>query len=132
MAETGSAEYRPAIADYLPLARAAALAHEHLYPEQPQKETKTLDVLALALSALVPLYQRDMDSGAVRQISEDELAAGRFTRGATTVEFAQRPPLRFLLVERAALHGAIQRLMEDSLVAARVRLTMRQARPSPA
>lgn len=116
--------------DYLPLARAAALAHEHLYPEQPQKETKTLDVLALALSAVVPLYQRDMETGIVRRLSDDELATGRFTRGATTVEFAHRPPLRFLLVERAPLYGAIQRLMNDSLIAARVRLTMRQARPS--
>jgi len=109
--------------DYLPLARAAALAHEHLYPEQPQKESKTLDVLALALSALVPLYQRDMESGAVRRLSEDELASGRFTRGATTVEFAHRPPLRFLLVERAALHGAIQRLMSDAVVSDLVRRT---------
>ena len=125
MAETGSQEY-------LPLARAAALAHEGLYPDQPQKETKTLDVLALALSALVPLYQRDMESGVVRRVSDDELATGRFTRGATTVAFAHRPPLRFLLVERAALYGAIQRLTNDSLVAARVRLTMRQARPPAA
>ena len=111
--------------DYLPLARAAGLAHERLYPEQPQKETKTLDVLALALSALVPLYQRDMETGAVRRLSEDELAGGRFTRGATTVEFANRPPLRFLLVERSATYGAIQRLMGDSVMSARVRLTMR-------
>lgn len=118
MADTG-------FQDYLPLARAAALAHERLYPEQPHKETKTLDVLALALSALVPLYQRDMDSGAVRRLSEAELAAGRFTRGATTVEFPHRPPLRFLLVERASLYAAIQSLMGDAVVSARVRLTMR-------
>lgn len=118
MADTG-------FQDYLPLARAAALAHERLYPEQPHKETKTLDVLALALSALVPLYQRDMDSGAVRRLSEAELAAGRFTRGATTVEFTHRPPLRFLLVERASLYAAIQSLMGDAVVSARVRLTMR-------
>jgi len=80
--------------DYLPLARAAGLAHERLYPEQTHKETKTLDVLALALSALLPLYQRDMQSGAVRR-------------------------------ERRAPGDAIQRLMEDSLIAARLRLTMR-------
>lgn len=125
MADTGSQ-------DYLPLARAAALAHERLYPEQPHKETKTLDLLALALSALVPLYQRDMDSGAVRRLSEAELAAGRFTRGATTVEFTHRPPLRFLLVERAALHGAIQQLMGDSLVSGLVRRTRPGAAPSGA
>ena len=115
--------------DYLPLARAAALAHEHLYPDQPQKETKTLDVLALALSALIPLYQRDMENGALRVVTDEELHGGRFTRGATTVEFAHRPPMRFLVVGREPLLAAIQRLMGDSLVAARVRLTMRQAAP---
>ena len=119
MAETGAH-------DYLPLARAAALAHEHLYPDKPQKDSKTLDVLALALSALIPLYQRDMDTGLVRRLSDDELGAGRFTRGATTVEFLNRPPLRFLLVERSGICGAIQRLMDDSLVSARLRLTVRQ------
>lgn len=125
MAEAGSQ-------DYLPLARAAALAHEQLYPDQPHKETKTLDILALALSALVPLYQRDMDSGAVRRLPEGELGAGRFTRGATTLEFPHRPPLRFLLVERAALHGAIQRLMGDSVVCGLVRRTRPGAAPSGA
>ena len=54
------------MADFIPLARAAALAHERLFPEQPSKDYKTLDVIALALSALVPLYQRDMESGALR------------------------------------------------------------------
>ena len=115
---------------YLPLARAAALAHDHLYPDQPHKETKTLDVIALALSALLPLYQRDMETGAVRAVSEAELAAGRFTRGATTVEFANRPPLRFLLVERERLGEAIRRLGDDAVIAARLRLTMRQGRPA--
>src|ERR687887_2366579 len=111
---------------YLPLARAAALAHEHLYPGQPQKESKTLDVLALALSALIPLYQRDMESGALRRLGEEELVGGRFTRGATTVEFANRPPLRFLVVPREQIFGAIQTLSADARLSARVRLTMRQ------
>ncbi|HYR35973.1 MAG TPA: hypothetical protein VEQ87_16900, partial [Burkholderiales bacterium] len=73
--------------DFIPLARAAALAHERLFPEQPSKDFKTLDVIALALSSLMPLYQRDMESGALRAVEEAELAAGRFTRGATTLEF---------------------------------------------
>lgn len=112
--------------DYLPLARAAALTHEHLYPDQPQKESKTLDLLALALSALMPLYQRDMESGALRRLGEEELLGGRFTRGATTVEFANRPPLRFLVVSREQLSRAIQTLSTDALTSARVRLAMRQ------
>jgi hypothetical protein len=66
-----------------------------------------------------------MTTGLVRRLSEDELAGGRFMRGATTIEFANRPPLRFLLVERPAVFGAIQHLMADSAVSARLRLTMR-------
>ena len=80
--------------DFLPLARAAALAHDQLFPEQEVKESKALDIIALALSVLIPLYQRDADSDGVRALSELELATGRFTRGATTLEFPNRPPLR--------------------------------------
>jgi hypothetical protein len=112
--------------DFIPLARAAALAHQRLFPEQPSKDFKTLDVIALALSSLIPLYQRDMDSGALRALDGAELAAGRFTRGATTLEFANRPPLRFLVVSREQLPGAIERLLSDSLLASRVSLALPQ------
>jgi hypothetical protein len=115
------------MADFIPLARAAALAHERLFPEQTSKDYKTLDVIALALSALIPLYQRDMESGALRAIAEGEITAGRFTRGATTLEFPNRPPLRFLVVSRESLAGAIQKLQDDSLLAARVSLALRQS-----
>jgi hypothetical protein len=115
------------MADFIPLARAAALVHERLFPEQPSKDYKTLDVIALALSVLIPLYQRDMESGALRALEETEITAGRFTRGATTLEFPNRPPLRFLVVSRESLAGAIQKLQDDSLVAARVSLTLRQS-----
>src|ERR1041385_7686658 len=76
--------------DFIPLARAAAMVHERLFPEHPTKETKTLDVIALALSTVIPLYRRDMQSGAVQAVSEKELAEGRFTRGATTLEVPYR------------------------------------------
>jgi hypothetical protein len=117
--------------DFIPLARAASLAHERLFPEQPSKDFKTLDVIALALSALVPLYQRDMESGALRALGEAEIAAGRFTRGATTLEFPDRPPLRYLVVSREQLPAAIETLMNDSLLAARVSLTLRQSPRAP-
>src|SRR5260370_7454673 len=109
--------------DFIPLARAAALARERLFPEQPSKDFKTLDVIALALSASIPLYQRDMESGALQALAEAEISAGRFTRGATTLEFPNRPPLRFLVVSREQLAGAIQKPQDDSLLAARVPLT---------
>ena len=125
-----SAPLEPAATDYIPLARAAALAHDRLFPEHPTKDTKTLDVLALALSALMPLYQRDMQSGALRALGEQELSRGRFTRGATRLELANREPLRFLVVSLAELAAAIDKLARDSLAAARVSLTLRQS-PRP-
>lgn len=115
-----------AAAEFVPLARAAALVHHQLFPDQPVKESKALDVIALALSALIPLYQRDMESGSLRALGEPEVATGRFTRGATTLEFPNRPPLRFLVVSREQLYAAIQTMRDDSLVAARVGLTLRQ------
>src|SRR5437016_6145573 len=102
---------------YIPLARAAALAYQRLFPEQGAKDSKTLDMIALALSSVMPLYQRDMDTDTLRRIDEAEIAAGRFTRGATTVEFAnRRPPLRYLVVSREELPAAIESLLKDSLV----------------
>lgn len=102
-----------AVMDLIPLARAAALAHERLFPGSGVKDAKTLDVLALALSAHITLYQRDAEGGALRALKEEEIAPGRFTRGATRLEFAHRAPLRFLMVSRAELYRAIETLARD-------------------
>src|SRR5919204_5146358 len=112
MAERREAHETTAASDYIPLARAALLAHDRLFPDQAEKDAKTLDVIALALSTLIPLYQRD-ESGALRPITDSELAAGRFTRGAARLELAGQPPLRFLAVSRSALHGALEKLAKD-------------------
>lgn len=96
--------------EFIPLARAAALAHERLFPGRPVKDAKLLDLLALALSDLVPLYQRDMESGELRRLGEAEIADARFTRGATTLEYRNRPPLRFLVVALSELGPALPRL----------------------
>ena len=117
--------------DHLPLARAAALAYERLFPEQGAKDSKTLDMIALALSSVMPLYQRDMESDALRRVDEAEIAEGRFTRGATTVEFAHRPPLRYLVVSREALSGAIEKLMTDSLSATLAAVQQRRSCSNP-
>jgi hypothetical protein len=112
------AEHDPA--DFIPLARAASLAHDRLFPHGP-KDSKRLDLVALALSAHLPLYQRDMDSGGLRRLDEAEIAAGRFTRGATTLEYASRPPLRYLVVSRSGLAAAIEKLTGDASTAASLR-----------
>lgn len=111
--------------DFIPLARAAAVAHDELFPDQQPKESKALDVIALALSALIPLYQRDEGSGVLRALGESELATGRFTRGATTLEFPNRPPLRSLVVSRDQLLAAVEAMREDVLIVGRVSLTRR-------
>ena len=114
------------VPEFLPLARAAALAHDRLFPDQAVKESKALDIIALALSVLVPLYQRDAQSGCLRALTDGEVATGRFTRGATTLEFPNRPPLRSLVVSREQLYAAIKTLREDALIAGRMSLTSRQ------
>jgi hypothetical protein len=111
--------------EHLPLARATLLAHKRLFPDESVKDMKTLDLIALALSTLTPLYERD-DTGLLRAVSEAELAAGRFTRGGTRLEIPGRPPLRFLVVARAALDEAIEKLASDALAAARLGLNLRQ------
>jgi hypothetical protein len=111
--------------DFIPLARAAALTHDELFPDQQPKESKALDIIALALSVLIPLYQRDERSGVLRALAENELATGRFTRGATTLEFPNQPPLRSLVVSRDQVLAAIEALREDTLIAGRVSLTRR-------
>lgn len=113
--------------EFLPLARAAALAHDQLFPDQPVKDSKALDIIALALSALVPLFQRDVEDGSLRALSESEMTTGRFTRGATTLEFPNRPPLRSLVVSRVQLFEAIDRLREDTAVTGRLSLTSRHS-----
>jgi hypothetical protein len=117
--------------DYLPLARAAALAYERLFPEQSAKDSKTLDVIALALSSVMPLYQRDMETDALRKLDEAEIAAGRFTRGATTVEFPNKPPLRYLVVSREALPAALEKLASVSLPATLAAVQQRRSCSNP-
>jgi hypothetical protein len=101
-------------AEYLPLARAAALVHARLFPQESAKDVKTLDLLGLAISALIPLYQRDMKSGAVRALEAADVARGRFSRGASRLEIAGRAPLRFLLVSCRELYPAIERITKDA------------------
>lgn len=100
-------------ADCIPLARAAALLYGRLFPDERIKDAKTLDLLALALSTLLPLYQRDTKTEALRALAEDDLASGRFTRGATRLEFSGRPTLRFLVVSRRELYPAIETVAKD-------------------
>ena len=109
------------IPDWIPLARAAILAHERVFPGHETKDAKALDLLALALSTLIPLYRRDEKTDEIERVSDELIRAGRFSRGATRLEFPDRPPLRSLMVSRAELPVALAGLLRDSLAAARLR-----------
>ena len=106
--------------DFIPLARAAALAHARVFPGESVREMKTLDLLAVVLSALVPLYQRESEKEAPRPLEKAALAEGRFTRGATRLELAGRPPLRFLVVARRDLSAALEALANDAAAIDRI------------
>ena len=127
MLEPRVSAVRECIPEFIPLARAAAMVHDRLFPGQPSKDSKTLDLIALALSELLPLYQRDMETGALRALSQAEVAAGRFTRGATTMEITGRPALRYLVVSREQTLGAAETLARDPVRAARLSLTLPHA-----
>lgn len=103
----------PKATDFIPIARAAALLHTRLFPGQTVKEAETLDMLALALSAVIPLYLRDADSGVLRTLDKAVIARGRFTRGATRLEFDDGTPLRFMLVSQSELAPALESLAAD-------------------
>ena len=105
----------------MPLARAAALAHDRLFPGQRVKDAKTLDLLALEISARIALYQQESESGPPRRVPAEEIAAGRFTRGAMRLEVTGRPALRFLVVARKDLDGALAALTTESLLATSTR-----------
>lgn len=94
--------------DLVPLARAAALAHNRVFPGESVRDMKMLDLLALALSTVLPIYQRENEKDAPRRLDPAEVAAGRFTRGATRLELPNRPPLRFLMVARRDLPAALE------------------------
>jgi hypothetical protein len=127
MLEPRVSAVRESIPEFIPLARAAAIVHDRLFPSHPSKDSKTLDLIALALSELVPMYQRDMNTGALRALTQQEVAAGRFTRGATTLEIAGRPALRYLVVSREQALAAAETLARDPVRAARVSLPQRQS-----
>ena len=113
-------------AEYLPLARAAALVYARLFPTERVKDAKMLDLLAVAISARVPLCQQEVENGPLRKVPEADIERGRFTRGAARLEIPDRPPLRFLLVPRAALFAAMDAIARDPA------LVLRRRDPAPA
>ena len=116
--------------DFIPLARAAALAHNRVFPGESVRDMKMLDLLALALSTVIPLYQRENEKEAPRALDKVAIIAGRFTRGAMRLEFAGHPPLRFLVVARRDLSAALEALAKDAAAIYRISALTRPRPPA--
>jgi hypothetical protein len=102
---------------HIPLSTAVAQAHGRLFPDEPYRDPKTLEAIALALSALMPIYRTNSE----RELTEPELLAERFTEAA----------MARLAVSTVRLEAALGTMQVASLEMARVTLTMRQSpRPS--
>ena len=106
--------------NFIVLSKAVAQAHSRLFPDEPYKDPRTLQVIALALTELMPMYWRDARTGECHQLTELELAATQFTR--TMMELVSVPKRRF--------EAALQTMQAASLEQARASLTMRQS-PRP-
>ena len=100
-------------AELVTLSSAAAHALSKLVPERvarSEEGLRTLQLVAIAISALVSVYARDARSGALGQIGEAELRAGRFSPGAERF-VAQSGQELELLVQRTDVQSAIERLV---------------------
>lgn len=102
---------------YISLAKAVAQAHRRLFPDEPYRNPKTLHTIALALTALVPIYRSDSQ----RELTEPELQGERFTEAA----------MEHLAVSQVRFEAALNSLQICSLDLARASLTMRQSPRHP-
>lgn len=106
--------------DFIELSRAVARAHARLFPDEPYKDLRTLQVIALALTELIPMFWRDARTGERHQLNEMELAAAQFTRAM--MDLVSVPKRRF--------EAVLDTMQAASLDQARASLTMRQS-PRP-
>jgi hypothetical protein len=103
--------------NFIGLANAVARAHARLFPDEAHKSPRTLQVIALALTDLMPIYTRD----GRRQLTAPELTLDAFT--AATMEL--------LMVSKLHFETALESMQGASLDQARASLTLRQSpRPS--
>jgi hypothetical protein len=101
---------------YIPLSKAVAQAHRRLFPDEPVRDSKTLQTIALAFTELMPIYR----ASSKQQLTEPELLNERFTESG----------MEELIVSKVRFDAVIATLQVASLDVARVSLTMRQS-PRP-
>jgi len=98
---------------HIPLSKAVAQAHRRLFPDETYRNPRTLQTIALALTALIPIYR--CKSGC--QLTEPELEAERFS--AVSMDE--------LMVSKVRFEAALDTLQVESLDLARASLTLRQS-----
>ena len=102
---------------FIPLSKAVAQAHRRLFPDEPVRELKTLQAIALAFTELMPIYRANSE----QQLTEPELINERFTESG----------MEQLIVSKVRFEAVIATMQVASLDMARASLTLRQStRPS--
>src|SRR5262245_16493265 len=99
--------------NFIELSKAVARAHSRLFPDEGYEDPRTLQVIALALTDLMPIYCREDH----HQLTEPELVRERFTGAA----------MEKLLVSATRFQAALDTMQVPSLDQARASLTLRQS-----
>ena len=99
--------------NFIGLASAVARAHGRLFPEETHKSPRTLQVIALALTDLMPIYTLDGQ----RELTAPEL----------TVEAFAAAGMERLVVSKVRFEAALDTMQCASLDQARASLTLRQS-----
>jgi hypothetical protein len=98
--------------NFIGLTSAVAQAHGRLFPDETYKSPRTLQVIALALTDLMPIYTRDG-----HQLTAPEMTMDAFTTAA----------MELLVVSRLHFQTALGSMQAASLDEARASLTLRQS-----
>jgi hypothetical protein len=98
---------------YILLSKAVVQAHRRLFPDEPNRDYRTLQTIALALTALIPIHRKSTET----QLTEPELEAERFSASS----------MDELLVSKLRFEAALETMQIESLDMARASLTLRQS-----
>lgn len=97
--------------ELIALRDAAAQAYRDLTGANGAPPEGVLDVVAIALAACIPLFGAHTAGDTLRQLSDEDVAAGKFIHGAAQLQFADaRPAFTRLAVRPLDLSEAIARL----------------------
>ena len=101
--------------EYIALSAAAAQALARLVPERVAEDSRSVEsrkLIAVAISALIPVYRRASPSGAHKCVTEAELSAGQFRDGAMSFVSGSGGEIE-LLVRQSEMETAIGKLVDE-------------------